>query len=60
MKDKRKSAPFAARASVVIAGTLLLVLIVPPARLAAQAATTPGFLNFPAFNPPPFDFNNVF
>jgi hypothetical protein len=61
VKDKRKNAPLTARASVVIAGVLLLLLIAPPARLAAQApATNFGFLNFPVFNPPPFDFNDAF
>jgi hypothetical protein len=57
VRDKRTKAPFTARASVVIAGALLLLLIAPPARLAAQSF---GFLNFPVFNPPPFDFNDNF
>jgi hypothetical protein len=60
VKNKRKSAPFAARASVVIVGALLLLLIAPPARLAAQATPNAGFFSFRIFNPPPFDFNDAF
>jgi hypothetical protein len=61
VNDKRKSAPFAARASILTVGALLLLLSVPSAPLWAQAASTSnGFLNFPEFNPPPFDFNDAF
>jgi hypothetical protein len=61
VKNQKKSARFAARASVILAGGLLLLLLAPPAPLSAQAATpVPGFLNFPVFNPPPFDFNDEF
>jgi hypothetical protein len=61
VRNKKKSAPFAVRASVVIAGALLLLLMAPAAQLAAQTSnTSTTFFNFRVFNPPPFDFNDAF
>jgi hypothetical protein len=61
MKDKRKSVPFAARSSILTVGALFLLLLgAPSAGLWAQSAASNGFLNFPEFNPPPFDFNDAF
>jgi hypothetical protein len=62
VRDQSKSAPFPVRGSALAIGVLLLaLLLVPSARLAAQpVAAGNGFLNFPEFNPPPFDFNDAF
>jgi hypothetical protein len=61
MKDKRKSVLFAARSSILTVGALLLLLLcAPAAQLLGQSAASNGFLNFPIFNPPPFDFNDLF
>jgi hypothetical protein len=47
--------------SAITLGALLAVLLVAAAPLAAQSASEPaGFLNFPHFNAPPFDFNDAF
>jgi hypothetical protein len=61
VKDKKKNAPAGALV-FASAAWLLLVFFAPPAPLSAQpqAATSNGFLNFPIFNPPPFDFNDAF
>jgi len=61
VKDKNNPAP--SGAVVFALGALLLLLLIAPfSRLSAQSqpATSNGFLNFPEFNPPPFDFNDAF
>jgi hypothetical protein len=55
VKNIRDRAPVAAG---LLAMTLLL-LAAPGGKLLAQSQT-PGFLNFPMFDPPPFDFNDAF
>jgi hypothetical protein len=57
--------PLAARVAALTVVALLLLWLAPATRLAAQAAGAtpaepPGFLNFPVFNAPPFDFNDAF
>ena len=57
--------PLAARVAALTVVALLLLWLAPATRLAAQAAGAtpaqpPGFLNFPMFNAPPFDFNDAF
>jgi len=56
VKGMRKNTP-AVRIAVLAMAALLLLL--PASPLLAQSGT-PGFLDFPVFNPPPFDFNDLF
>lgn len=61
MKVIRKRARLVAYATVFMLGALVLTLpgMVRPA-MGQSAAPPTTFLNFPHFNPPPFDFNNNF